>query len=202
MQERIIINYSIYTLQSLHLYFNYIIPCHLLKKNYRVIGVKRRSSSFNTKRIDHVYNSVKQTKNFIPYYEMPFSVNPNVGYIVTCNQRVVGPDFPYYIGDDFRPGYRASRIITRILELPEAEATVENMSQIHSDRLSIPASILFKKLLEMDLFSKSQNDLKKLIKQWDFVMSPDSKVATLYSMIRKTLIEESLNMIFGNLLSV
>tara|TARA_Y100000817_G_scaffold314340_1_gene312858 strand:+ start:1389 stop:2423 length:1035 start_codon:yes stop_codon:yes gene_type:complete len=40
----------------------------LLKKNYRVIGVKRRSSSFNTKRIDHVYNDVKQTKNFIPYY--------------------------------------------------------------------------------------------------------------------------------------
>ena len=74
------------------------------------------------------------------------------------------------------------------------------MSQIHSDRLSIPASILFKKLLEMDLFSKSQNDLEKLIKQWDFVMSPDSKVATLYSMIRKTLIEESLNMIFGNLI--
>ena len=40
----------------------------LLKKNYRVIGVKRRSSSFNTKRIDHLYNDVKQTKNFIPYY--------------------------------------------------------------------------------------------------------------------------------------
>ena len=40
----------------------------LLQKNYRVIGVKRRSSSFNTKRIDHVYNDVKQTKNFVPYY--------------------------------------------------------------------------------------------------------------------------------------
>ena len=40
----------------------------LLHKNYKVIGVKRRSSSFNTKRIDHVYNDVKQTKNFVPYY--------------------------------------------------------------------------------------------------------------------------------------
>ena len=40
----------------------------LLKKNYKVIGVKRRSSSFNTKRIDHVYNDIKQVKNFIPYY--------------------------------------------------------------------------------------------------------------------------------------
>ena len=40
----------------------------LLSKGYQVIGVKRRSSSFNTKRIDHIYNDVKQSKNFIPYY--------------------------------------------------------------------------------------------------------------------------------------
>lgn len=40
----------------------------LLKKGYKIIGVKRRSSSFNTKRIDHIYNDAKQTKNFIPYY--------------------------------------------------------------------------------------------------------------------------------------
>ena len=40
----------------------------LLKKGYKIIGVKRRSSSFNTKRIDHIYNDIKQSKNFIPYY--------------------------------------------------------------------------------------------------------------------------------------
>ena len=31
----------------------------LLKKNYRIIGIKRRSSSFNTKRIDHIYDNPK-----------------------------------------------------------------------------------------------------------------------------------------------
>ena len=40
----------------------------LLKKGYKIIGVKRRSSSFNTKRIDHIYNDLKQGKNFVPYY--------------------------------------------------------------------------------------------------------------------------------------
>lgn len=29
---------------------------YLLKKNYKVIGIKRRSSSFNTARIDHIYD--------------------------------------------------------------------------------------------------------------------------------------------------
>ena len=46
----------------------------LLKKNYKVFGVKRRSSSFNTKRIDHIYNDIKQTKNFIPFYVHYFFV--------------------------------------------------------------------------------------------------------------------------------
>ena len=36
----------------------------LLKKNYKVVGVKRRSSSFNTKRIDHIINAKKRVKNF------------------------------------------------------------------------------------------------------------------------------------------
>ena len=39
-----------------------------MRKGYQIIGVKRRSSSFNTKRIDHIYNDIKQSKNFIPYY--------------------------------------------------------------------------------------------------------------------------------------
>ena len=40
----------------------------LMEKGYKIIGLKRRSSSFNTKRIDHIYNDISQTKNFIPYY--------------------------------------------------------------------------------------------------------------------------------------
>ena len=40
----------------------------LIKKGYKIIGVKRRSSSFNTERIDHIYNDIRQSKNFIPFY--------------------------------------------------------------------------------------------------------------------------------------
>ena len=36
----------------------------LLKKDYKVYGVKRRSSSFNTERIDHIINSKKKNKKF------------------------------------------------------------------------------------------------------------------------------------------
>ena len=41
----------------------------LLNKNYKVFGVKRRSSSINTKRIDHIYQDPhEKNKNFILVY--------------------------------------------------------------------------------------------------------------------------------------
>ena len=137
-------------------------------------------------------------ESLVPFEELPFSVNPSTGFIVTCNQRVVSPDYPYYIGDDFRPEYRASRIISRILELPKGQATVDDMANIHSDRLSIPANILFKKIREMNLFSEYSEDLVKLIENWDFEMQLDSPIATLYSRIKKSLIEGSIKLVFND----
>ncbi len=40
----------------------------LLKKNYIVYGIKRRSSSFNTKRIDHIYDKPHLKKKFEVLY--------------------------------------------------------------------------------------------------------------------------------------
>ena len=41
----------------------------LIKKNYEVHGIKRRSSSINTDRIDHLYQDPhKRNKNFILHY--------------------------------------------------------------------------------------------------------------------------------------
>ena len=40
----------------------------LLKKNYKIIGLKRRSSSFNTERINHLYSKNILNKKFFPFY--------------------------------------------------------------------------------------------------------------------------------------
>jgi GDPmannose 4,6-dehydratase len=50
----------------------------LIKKNYQVHGVKRRSSSFNSQRIEHFYRNYQKpsekievtdfSKNFIPHF--------------------------------------------------------------------------------------------------------------------------------------
>ena len=45
-----------------------ILADFLLKKKYKIIGIKRRSSSFNTERIDHLYNSKILNKSYFPFY--------------------------------------------------------------------------------------------------------------------------------------
>ena len=40
----------------------------LLKKNYIVHGKKRKSSSFNTERVDHIYENYQKSKNFYLHY--------------------------------------------------------------------------------------------------------------------------------------
>ena len=41
----------------------------LLNKGYEVHGIKRRSSSFNTGRIDHIYQDLQNTnKSFLLYF--------------------------------------------------------------------------------------------------------------------------------------
>ena len=40
----------------------------LLKKGYRVHGIKRKASSFNTSRIDHIYRDFHESSNFILHY--------------------------------------------------------------------------------------------------------------------------------------
>ena len=44
-----------------------LIADFLLNKNYKVIGMKRRSSSFNTQRIDHLYKDFQEKNDFIPF---------------------------------------------------------------------------------------------------------------------------------------
>ena len=40
----------------------------LLKKKYKIIGFKRRSSTFNTQRINHLYDKKILNKKFFPFY--------------------------------------------------------------------------------------------------------------------------------------
>ena len=99
----------------------------LLEKGYEVHGIIRRSSSFNTERIDHLYSDphVMGTKLFLHYGDLAdgvmlmkllYSIKPNEIYHLAAQSHVrVSFDVPEYTGDV--TGLGTVRILEAIREL-------------------------------------------------------------------------------------
>lgn len=126
-------------------------------------------------------------RSYIPHAELPKAIDPATGYAVTCNQRVTGADYPYYVGLVFSPDYRARRIQTRILALPEGTATSEAMGRIHADRVSLPAGVFTRALLASEPSDAYCAQALDLLRQWDCRMDRDQVQPTIYAQTRALL---------------
>ena len=82
----------------------------LLEKGYEVHGIKRRSSSFNTARIDHLYQDLHKNPNFILHYgdlsdssnliRLVHDIEPDEIYNLAAQSHVkVSWDCPEYTAD-------------------------------------------------------------------------------------------------------
>lgn len=137
-------------------------------------------------------------QGYIPHAELPKAIDPDVGYAITCNQRVTGTDYPYYVGLTFSPDYRARRIQSRILELKKGTATAADMGAIHAERVSLPAQIFTEALLQIDppdTFCKQAHDLLRV---WDHQIDRDQIQPTIYAKTRQLLGLHIAHHLFGN----
>ncbi len=68
---------------------------------------------------------------YIPFDALPRTFNPTSGRIITANNRIIPPGYPYFITDDWAPGYRARRIENLIdggRQSPATTAAIQNDS--------------------------------------------------------------------------
>ena len=66
------------------------------------------------------------TGEFVPFDGLPSVLDPEEGFVVTANQAVIGPDYPYFLTGDWDRGYRSTRI-RQVLE-EEGELSVDEMT--------------------------------------------------------------------------
>jgi penicillin amidase len=55
-------------------------------------------------------------QGYLDIKQNPAAINPEQGYIISCNHRIVGPDYKHYLGNSFKYGSRAIRIKTMLTE--------------------------------------------------------------------------------------
>ena len=117
----------------------------------------------------------------IPFEEMPHVRNPDVGFVVTCNNAPTTADYPHYINTFFAPDWRARRITARIADLADGAATPRDMTAIHADRESIPASILRERLRNLRVVGADAAQARAMLLAWDGTMDRTSTGAAIYS---------------------
>ncbi len=104
---------------------------------------------------------------FIPFDRLPYLYDPPSGIIATANNAAVDAQFPYFIGQDWSPGYRAERIIQLLSATPKL--TVADMQQIQGDTL-VPQARPFQAALASASVAPSTADGRTVlerIRAWD-----------------------------------
>ncbi len=126
---------------------------------------------------------------YIPFDELPRAFNPPEGYIVTANNAVVGPDYPYFISKDWAPGYRARRIV----ELIEADPSLsrEDLQVIQGDSSPVWAQEVLPYLRSLSTDDPRLAQALDLLRAWDGRAVRDSAGAALFEAFRVHLIDET-----------
>jgi penicillin amidase len=75
---------------------------------------------------------------FVPFDEHPEAVNPPQGYVASANQQPAGAAYPYYLGWNWDPGYRARRINQLLRD--GSFFTVEDMKRFQLDTYDTAAA--------------------------------------------------------------
>lgn len=83
---------------------------------------------------------------YIPWEELPTSVNPSEGYIATANNKVIGDRYPYHITDNWSQPYREERIQQVLAS--KSVVTMDDMQQLQFDRSNLHAEEFLAGLLD------------------------------------------------------
>ncbi len=127
--------------------------------------------------------SLNDWTGIVPFSELPFSYNPESGFVASANNRTIGDDYPHYISCWFDLPGRYQAIAEEITK--RDKLGVEDFIAIHSDQNSRYAKkitavfIESLKPRESELGEKAVNALN-LLREWDYSMPVNSIASTIF----------------------
>ena len=116
---------------------------------------------------------------YIPFEELPYAYNPDIGYIVTANNQANPRDYPYLISTDWDYGHRADRIVEMIESAPE-EIDISYFQSMQGDSKNLNAEIVVPILLSIELEPELSSIRDKILNEWDYQNQSDSQAAAVF----------------------
>lgn len=101
----------------------------------------------------------------VPFEELPFSYNPDQGYLTSTNQQPADSTYSYYQGHNWAPGYRSLRIDA--LLSGKARHTVDDLKRYQSDVYVVQRDFFAPLLDALDGLSPHASELRALLMRWE-----------------------------------
>ncbi len=132
----------------------------------------------------------------IPFDKLPARENPEDGMLLTANEKIVPPDYPWYISVDYAAPYRARRI--RQLLLEKDLCSPERFRNIQADVYNLAAPPILDALREAfaaegkrEALTDPERRALEALLAWDLETSADSGDAALFEIFFQHLLEET-----------
>lgn len=107
---------------------------------------------------------------YVPFDELPRSVNPESGFIATANNQVIDDSYPYHITDFWAQPYRYERI-AEVLESSD-KLTAEDMMALQMDQKNLYAAEFLEGMMaEVEKVTDEHGELFEMLRNWDQVDS-------------------------------
>jgi penicillin amidase len=120
-------------------------------------------------------------------------LDPTEGYVVTANQAVTGPAYPFHLTHDWDQGYRSTRIrdlITAHLR-DGGKISAADMAAMQLDTRNPMAQVLVPYLLDVDLPHGYYSAGRNRLRGWDFTQPADSAAAAYYNVVWSELLADT-----------
>ncbi len=123
----------------------------------------------------------------IPNNEMPYTLNPECGYIISTNNKPVDDNYPHYLGNSFMNGYRAKRI-QEVFSTSEV-INVELCKMLHSDYYSLPGRKMKEGFKGFRTVRPKAKKILNILLNWDCILDKDSKGGVVYEVLLYTMLK-------------
>ncbi|CAG0930326.1 penicillin amidase [Thermoflexales bacterium] len=122
----------------------------------------------------------------VPFEEMPHALNPQQGYVVTCNQRLVPDDYPHFLGEVWMNGYRARRI-GEVFE-SKGKLSIADMRALQLDFFCRPGLEFVQRSGDLQSDDSDVALALELLRNWDGFLTSETVAGTIYEVARYMLV--------------
>ncbi|MFJ8267110.1 penicillin acylase family protein [Peribacillus asahii] len=121
-------------------------------------------------------------EGYIPFEELPKTINPKEGFISTANNKVIGDDYSYHISHNWAQPFRQMRIQEYLRA--NKKLTVEDMQRLQMDEMNLQAKEFVPQFLHVLNGSVGVQEEKALdaLQKWNYIDNKGAAAPLIFNL--------------------